>query len=141
MKKNEEIIRKINRWRTAIEKYDEISCEAAEATLEFSETQFQENLEKKHLRFVKKMEKQHQVVDNLHSEAVILITEKIDDKELRTALITMLMTPPDFAGLEKKAFEAMTSPGADTKAILYAHQIYIEHSKMIANKIVRMLKS
>ena len=141
----QKLINKIKQWRISLDKYDKAAINAAKDTLKISEARNDnevwklEELKTKYKESILKLEQQDVLTEKIREEA-IRASNEIDDKYLRGSVIQLLMSTPEFAGLDEKAFEAIKSDSPSLDTVSHVHQIYIEHSKMIADKILEALK-
>lgn len=142
-----EIIQKIRDWKSLVEQYDRLTISSAVTLTKIEERQskFEANeiinLQEEHNSNIKKLDEIGKKILNMLQEIVIAISTDVENKALRGSLVTLMLSSPDFAGLDEKAIQTLDSNKPNMQTISFAHQIFIEHSKMIADKAIKALQS
>ena len=140
------IIDKVKELEKTIDDYDTATLLAAEATNLLAKTNSEtdekkvEQLEQEYEESVKELEEMGSKCFNLQDEIVISIATEVENKKLRGSLVALMLSRPDFAGLDQKAMEELGQNKPATESITYVHQIFIEHSKMVARKTIQALE-
>lgn len=80
----------------------------------------------------------YKIINDLAKEIVL-----VEDADTRLILLSVVLSTPDYAGLDKLADKALVSPKSidDLKCVFFANDIFIEHVKITADKIINISKS
>jgi len=137
---NKSIVNYAKNWEKTIQKYNEAVLTAS-SLLEEIEEKWDD--EKKEI-YQKKLE----LLNTLHLKAektqVDIIKEIafLENSPLKRQLIGLVSQPPYFAGLDEKLLETITdSKTPNINSVLYLHEIYVEHVKLVSGKIIKLLKN
>lgn len=75
-------------------------------------------------------------------EKMLVIIETIKDEFLKDKLLKIMLAVPDYAGLDKLADDAASnaSSAEDLNCIFFAHDIFLGHTNLMADKILDILE-
>ena len=84
------------------------------------------------------------LIDSIYGELyniirkMMYISDEIEDKTLKTNLIKILSSKPDYAGLDVLADQAVSTAKnpEDLNCVFLAHDIFLEHTNLIADKVL-----
>ena len=127
-----EVIEKTKKWKESIERYDETVQDVSKSIIQSYKGDTELDCDK-----LLKIDEQHAISLICFSETITSL-KSIENKKTRKTAAELLTMEPEFAGLDTKALLAIHT-NENIESVFYLHEIFIEHSKLIADKIIKLL--
>jgi len=144
----EQIAQKTKEWLGNINNYDKMINKTAKSVVEMTEAQTtNENWEESESK--RKFEENCKKLDEINNtmletqKELIITIANLKDPTLKKILLNIILTEPDYAGLDQKAISVIETENnsiTDMKPVEFIHEIYVEHIKLMVNKIIDLLK-
>jgi hypothetical protein len=141
MSRDKEFLFQLSKWSKAIERYNDAFKDAIKCAGDCQLAEYNNNsenlkvLKKRYYSIKRRVVSNSKKLQEVHLELALasidIPNESITDETIET-IFSLLTTPPEYMGLDSGLDEG--TPDAFERA-MYVHEIYIEHMKLIAEKI------
>ena len=143
----QDVIEKAALWKEAISHYDQAVADIAQIIISMSEAKKAgeewklDDMKKEHKTKINGLNEEYVFVETAQDNLVMAILSQ-PNSDTKNILMSLMTRSPYFAGLDEKATEALSAKAKDSKdlkSVAYVHDIYVDHIKMMADKIIELI--